>query len=105
MHKLVLLVLLLLSGCTTSGNNDIANGVLEIVIIAYQPGEHVANQVANTKDRVDSSIRSAGGNSRVGQAISSQVVPAARQAIGNSSGTILRSATGGIIDPDNIDHR
>lgn len=100
--KYTLVLLLLLAGCTSSP--QVTQGVTEIIVIAYQPGSRVGNRVADIKDSTERGIWRAAGTNRVQQAVGSQGISATRAAIGNSSNTVLKQLTGGIIDLENLDH-
>jgi hypothetical protein len=64
----------------------------------------MGNSVANVKARTGELLWRQDGNSTVNQAIASQMIPATQAAIGNSSNTILKQLTGGLIDLENLDH-
>lgn len=83
---------------------QVASGLIEILVISYQPGSYTANQVANAKDQADRNIRNQAGSSRIGRTLASQAAPAARQAIGSSSQDVLITITNGIINTENLDH-
>jgi hypothetical protein len=101
-HFLTILLLTILSGCTNS--QQAAQGITEILVIAYQPGSQAGNAVAASKDQAERQVWNSAGDSRVGRAIASQAAPAVRTSIGNSSRDILILISNGIINTENLDH-
>jgi hypothetical protein len=104
--RLILAALLgsICTGCTSTSQQQVAAGVIEILVISYQPGTYMGNKVADAKDSADHHIRSGMGNSRIGATVASQVVPTVRYSIGNNSNVLLKTLTVNILDLENLDH-
>lgn len=95
-HMIVLIAFVLIQGCASSSDFEPRRFVSKTVGITYQPKSYVGNKMATIKNQNEHRVWEASGDSRLGRAIGSQVVPYSRSSVNTVANSVF--GLGGILN-------